>query len=150
MGTSLDNSSFLASICSKVFHILAKSGSCVRSWLSRFKISNWINLSLLELTSSNLSKKCHFPLKKKTLKNSNFVPFCSGAGRVNGSGVAMIPERNRLFLGCLIQWLGCAYKAYAWLLSKIEASVSKENITKIHSLPRMVTDCGDRKQQVLL
>ena len=149
MGTSLDNSSFLASICSKVFHILAKSGSCVRSCMSRFKIRNWINFSLLELTSSNLSKKCHFPLKKP-LKNTNFVPFCSGAGRVNGSGVAMIPERNRLFLGCLIQWLGCAYKAYAWLLSKIEASVSKENITKIHSLPRMVTDCGDRKQQVLL
>ena len=149
MGTSLDNSSFLASICSKVFQILAKSGSCVRSCMSRFRIRNWINFSLLELLSSNLSKKCHFSLKNP-LKNSNFVPFCSGAGRVNGSGVAMIPERNRLFLGCLIQWLGCAYKAYAWLLSKIEASVSKENITKIHSLPRMVTDCGDRKQQVLL
>ena len=149
MGTSLDNSSFLASICSKVFHILAKSGSCIRSCMSRFKIRNWINFSLLELLSSNLSKKCHFPLKK-TLKNSNFVPFCSGAGRVNGSGVAMIPERNRLFFGCLIQWLGCAYNAYAWWLSKIEASVSKENITKIHSLPRMMTDCVYRKQQVLL
>ena len=74
MGTSLDNSSFLASICSKVFHILAKSGSCVRSCMSRFRIRNWINFSLLELTSSNLSKKMSFSIKK-TLEKFQFCTF---------------------------------------------------------------------------
>ena len=57
IGTSLDNSSLLASISSKVFHILAKSGSRVRNCMSRFRIIIWINFNLLELSSSKLSVK---------------------------------------------------------------------------------------------
>ena len=57
IGTSLDNSSLLASISSKVFHILAKSGSRVRNCMSRFMIIIWINFNLLELSSSKLSVK---------------------------------------------------------------------------------------------
>ena len=57
IGTSLDDSSLLASISSKVFHILAKSGSRVRNCMSRFMIIIWINFNLLELSSSKLSVK---------------------------------------------------------------------------------------------
>ena len=57
IGTSLDDSSLLASISSKVFHILAKSGSRVRNCMSRFRIIIWINFNLIELSSSELSVK---------------------------------------------------------------------------------------------
>ena len=86
IGTSLDNSSLLASISSKVFHILAKSGSRVRNCMSRFRIIIWINFNLIELSSSELSVKNkemmfysykHVSASKSSMK---FVPFCSGAG----------------------------------------------------------------------
>ena len=67
IGTSRDNSSLLASISSKVFHILAKSGSRVRNCMSRLRIIIWINFNLLELSSSKFSSS------KLSVKNKEMI-----------------------------------------------------------------------------
>ena len=74
IGTSLDNSSLLASISSKVFHILAKSGSRVRNCMSRFRIIIWINFNLLELCSSKFSSS------KLSVKNKEMMFYSYNIG----------------------------------------------------------------------
>ena len=74
IGTSRDNSSLLASISSKVFHILAKSGSRVRNCMSRLRIIIWINFNLLELSSSKFSSS------KLSVKNKEMMYYSYHSG----------------------------------------------------------------------